>query len=132
MNLWIFAAVAIAGYTQPAAAQFVAPTANQLKPCSEHRIEPPFLDAIDFREAYKKTLIQRMYTAQSFTKVAETNDCSCSNRFPDWDATIEYYQDHYAGIDDRFEIDRQTSYYEGVTNELRTDVRSICVSQGNW
>lgn len=127
-----FAVIAITCCSFPAAAQFVAPVVSQSESCPERRVEPSFLDSIDFREAHRKTLIQRMYTAQAFTTVSQTGDCSCSNRFPDWDATLEYYQNNYAGIGDRFEIDRQTSYYEGITNNLRTNVRAICVKQGNW
>lgn len=117
----------------PAMAQFASPTNSNEPACGNQRdYKPDFLDAFDFREAYRVTLIQRMYTSQALTTVVESGNCSCETRFPPWDAAVEYYQEHYAIIEDRFEIDARTTYYEGVTNTVRTEARRICKSQGNW
>ncbi|MGB3795832.1 MAG: hypothetical protein WA957_05960 [Alteraurantiacibacter sp.] len=117
----------------PAAAQFVTPATDAGGSCPERRsIEPDFFNTFDFRDAHRVELIQRMNTAKAFTKIVETGDCSCENRFPDWDETINYYLEHYAGIQDRHEIYDETTVYRNTINARRLDARAICVSQGNW
>ena len=130
--LVIFAFWALTGVDQ-AAAQFVKPIETTGNACQTRRdMEPEYFKTFDFREAYRVILIQRMYTAQAMSKIVETGNCSCETRFPDWDPAITYYKDHYAMESDRFKIDDLTSYYEGVTNSVRTEARAICVTEGNW
>jgi len=117
----------------PAVSQFVEPSETDVPACNERRnLSDPFFDTLDFREAHRSTLIQRMRTAQAFTKIVEDGDCSCETRFPDWQASIQYYLDQYALIEDRHEIYARTRYYESITNERRQEARAICVEQDNW
>ena len=119
--------------SMPAAAQFASPATNATASCSERRsVEPIFFDTFDFRDAHRIELIQRMNTAHAFSTIVETGDCSCENRFPDWDDAIEYYLEHYAGIKDRHEIYAQTDIYRKTINAQRDTARAICTSQGNW
>jgi len=117
----------------PVTAQFASPVDDAAEPCSERRhLEPEYFDTFDVRDAHKVELIQRMRTAQAFNTIVETGECSCEDRFPNWAAAIKYFQENYAGIEDRHEIYAQTAIYREIINSRRLDARAICVTDGNW
>lgn len=132
MMVRLLVAVIIAS-ASPAFAQFVSPAGQSVESCADRRhLEPSFFSSFDVRDAHKVELIQKMRTAQAFTSIVETGECSCEQRFPDWDGAISYYLEHYAGIDDRHEVYAETAVYRDIINSRRLDARAICDAQGNW
>lgn len=107
-------------------------TAPAFKFCSDRPAEPQMVQNMPMRDAHKRILVQRMYTSNALQSVVETNDCSCANRFPAWDFTLEQYLETYGGLTERFEVLEVTSQVRRNANEYRKLARPICVEEGNW
>lgn len=114
-----------------AVAQMVT-TEGATEVCPERPGDPAIIENMDFREAHRTVLLQRMYTAVSYQNIAETGDCSCDNRFPSWEPVVTYYLENYAMIEDRHEVYAAQDPYDEVVNTTRRQVREICVAAGNW
>lgn len=114
-----------------AVAQMVT-TGEATEVCPDRPGDPAIIENMDFREAHRTVLLQRMYTAVSYQNITETGDCSCDNRFPSWEPVVTYYLENYAMIEDRHEIYAAQDPYDEVVNTTRRQVREICVAAGNW
>lgn len=127
-------AVAFAITLMPAigSAQLVPDTTENSAVCPNRPAEPQIIANMDFRDADRVILIKRMYGAASLQSVVDTADCSCATRFPEWDQVIEYYLNHYSGIENRWEIAEATKPYGRAISQNRPAAREICIEQGNW
>lgn len=130
-NLVKSIAILVCASGGPAIAQMVT-TEEATEICPERPGEPAIIENMDFREAHRTLLLQRMYTAVSFQEIVETGDCSCDKRFPPWEPVVTYYLENYAMIEDRHEIYAAQDPYDDAVNATRRQVREICVAAGNW
>jgi hypothetical protein len=112
-------------------AQMVS-TPEQPEICPERPGEPEIIANMDFRDSHKTRLLQRMYVARSFELIVDQQNCTCDNRFPSWEPVVNYYLEHYAGIEDRHEIYAAQDPYDDAVNARRSEARELCVAAGNW
>lgn len=100
--------------------------------CQDRPEEPAIISDMGPKDAHRAYLLQRMYRAHSFDLIASRNDCSCSNRFPDWEAVLAEYRERFARLEDRHDVYEATENFEAEIRTNRTLARELCVAQGHW
>lgn len=114
-------------------AQLVSPSAPQnVSACADRPDEPVVIQNMDVREANRVLFLRDMYRAYTFNDIVETGTCDCSQRYPEWQPVVEYYFEHYAGIDDRHELRERARPYRDVIDSRRSQARDICLAAGTW
>lgn len=93
-------------------------------------VKPPRPDwAIDApaTDTYKVSLLIAIYDEQRRSNIIETNDCSCSNEYPAWDAAQKEFDALMSSLGNRkvVELDREKSR---AANKLNASARKICKS----
>ena len=99
--------------------------------CEDRPIEPEWMENMPAREAHKRVLIQMIYRAESYRRVADAGDCSCETLFPPWDQAIQHFNDHYLSLG-QFEAMQTREDYRAEGDAYRQSVREICEAEGNW
>jgi len=99
--------------------------------CPEQPAEPGWMRNLPVREAHKRLLVQQIYRARSMERIIDAQACSCSTRYPPWDAAENVYFDSYAAAD-YWAIVEATSGYRRKANALRLKAMPICNAAGNW
>lgn len=113
-------------------AQGLVPTMEkQFEFCVDRPLEPEWMGNLPSREKYKRLVIQTIYRAQSVERIVQSGECSCETRFPEWDASVQHFNDSYLGAD-RNRLREANNLYLGRFNELRNDAKSICETEGHW
>ena len=100
--------------------------------CQDRPEEPPIISDMGPKDAHRAYLLQRMYRAHSFDLIASRNDCSCDNRFPDWEPVLAEYRERFARLEDRHDVYEATEQYEAAIRSKRTLARELCVAKGHW
>lgn len=123
---------AIALSTATTLAQGLVPSMEkQFDFCVDRPMEPEWMGNLPSREKYKRLVIQTIYRAQSVERIVQSGECSCKTRFPDWDASVQQFNDRYLGTD-RSRLREANSLYLARFNELRNVAKSICETVGHW
>ena len=99
--------------------------------CQERPPEPEWIRKIDMRDAYKRLLVQQIYRAQSMRRIVSAQNCSCTTRYPSWEAAEAMFFDRYAAAE-YWDVVEATSEYRRRANELRLEAMPICEAAGNW
>lgn len=99
--------------------------------CEDRPLEPAWLENIHARESYKRVLIQMIYRAQSYRRVADADECSCETLFPPWEHAIQHFNDNYLSLE-QFEAMQTREEYRAEGDALRQSVRDLCEAEGNW
>lgn len=99
--------------------------------CQERPLEPEWLENTPVREGYKRLLIQMIYRAESYRRVANTGDCSCDTLFPPWDSAVQRFNDNYLSLE-QFEAMQIREDYRAESDALRQSVKALCEAEGNW
>ena len=115
----------------PAMADLVPRLNDDPVHCPDRPKRPQWVENIDVKDAHKGVLVQKMYRAQRFERVANSGDCSCGSLYPAWDDAEAYYLNNYMGLS-RHEILDKTSEYLRIGNDYRPAAKEICQKQGNW
>ena len=118
----------------PATAELVpAPVAEERDACPDRPTDPIALASMDFRERGDfGILLKNMYKATAYNDIAQTETCTCEQRFPEWQPVVDYFLENYAGETDRNRIRERESFYLRSSNSNRPTVREICTAEGNW
>ena len=117
----------------PAAAQLVPEPADQAPAsCPNRPADPVIIENMDFRDAHRVIFIRDMYRAYTFNNVVESGACGCEQRYPSWEPVVQYYLEHYAGIEDRHELREHGRAYDNTIQAYRGTAREICLAAGTW
>ena len=112
--------------------QGLVPTTNQeFDVCQERPQQPDWIDNLPSRDAFRGAVIQMIYRAESYRRVIEAGECSCETRFPDWDISIQLFNDNYLGSD-RNGLRDARNEYRAQANEMRDAAKVLCEEAGNW
>ncbi len=115
-----------------ALAQGLVPTMDQqFEFCQDRPLEPEWLEKISVREGYNRLLIQMIYRAESYRRVADAGVCSCEVLFPPWDQAIQHFNDKYLGLE-QFEAMQTREDYQAEGDAFRQSVKELCEAEGNW
>ncbi|MEM8575588.1 MAG: hypothetical protein AAGF48_13240 [Pseudomonadota bacterium] len=115
-----------------ALSQGMVPTMDrQFEFCQDRPLEPEWLENTPVREGYKRLLIQMIYRAESYRRVADANDCSCETVFPPWEHAIQHFNDNYLSLE-QFEAMQTREDYRAEGDALRQSVRDLCEAEGHW
>ena len=133
MTKLFYAVLAISLFPVSAVAQLVpTPTEQVSSTCPSRPAEPVIIQNMGFRDAHRILFIRDMYRAYTFNTVVETGSCSCDQRYPAWEPVVQYYLEHYAGIEDRHELAEHAQSYTATIEAYRSSARDICLAAGTW
>lgn len=112
--------------------QELVPTTNQdFDVCQERPLQPEWIDNLPSRDAFRGAVIQMIYRAESYRRVIDAGECSCETRFPDWDSSIQLFNDNHLGSD-RNGLRDARNEYRARANEMREAAKVLCEEAGNW
>jgi hypothetical protein len=112
--------------------QELVPTTNQsFDVCQERPLQPEWIDNLPSRDAFRGAVIQMIYRAESYRRVIDAGECSCETRFPDWDSSIQLFNDNHLGAD-RNGLRDARNEYRAQANEMREAAKVLCEEAGNW
>ncbi|MEO0523834.1 MAG: hypothetical protein AAF088_13045 [Pseudomonadota bacterium] len=115
-----------------ASPQALGPTTNEeFDVCQQRPLQPEWIDNLPSRDAFRGAVIQMIYRAESYRRVIEAGECSCETRFPNWDSSIQLFNDNYLGSD-RNGLREARNEYRAQANEIRDAAKALCEEAGNW
>jgi hypothetical protein len=90
---------------------------------------PDWLSEMNPATTNERMIVHGMQRLRWKQAVAESGECSCELRYPDWAATISDFNENYALLDRHamFEIDMA---YRAQIRSLHAHATSICREQG--
>lgn len=104
---------------------------QQYRICNDRPARPAWMDELHPRQAYKALTLQKLYELKNWQAIVATGDCSCANRFPDWESAEAEYREKYEHLPQA----DHTQVRLTIRNEqqqLASSVEAICRDQGNW
>ena len=104
---------------------------QQYRICNDRPARPAWMDELHPREAYKAVTMMDLYELRAWERIAETKDCSCEMRFPEWEQASEEYRERFATSSNAEQTQAQLQI-RGERNNIRQGVQDICEAQGNW
>lgn len=104
---------------------------KQYRICNDRPARPAWLDELHPREAYKALTMMDLYELRAWERIAETGDCSCEVRFPEWDEVSVEYTGRFATSSNAEHTQAQLQIRR-ERNDIRQVVQDICEAQGNW
>lgn len=104
---------------------------QQYRICNDRPARPAWMDELHPRQAYKALTMMDRYELRAWEQIAETKDCSCETRFPEWEEAEKEYQKRFDALP---QPDHTALRLEWVEKHkaLEADVRHTCEEQGNW
>ncbi|QPH56019.1 hypothetical protein [Pontivivens ytuae] len=99
--------------------------------CADRPAEPDWMQNIALREAYKRVLVQDIYSAQNLERVVEESNCDCDTRFPSWDAAEAVFFERFADAE-RWEMLEASDEFNRRSSAARPEAMAICEDAGNW
>ena len=104
---------------------------QQYRICNDRPARPAWMDELHPRQAYKALTMMDIYELRVWEQIAETKDCSCETRFPEWEKVSEEYEERYASGSNAEHTKAQLEIRR-ERNEISQVVQNICEAQGNW
>lgn len=127
----ILAAIAALS-TSMAPAQGLVPTIDSgYEFCQDRPPEPEWMQNLHVRESYKRLLVQSIYRLESYERVADAGDCTCSTLFPPWTSAVQNFNDNYLHLE-QFEAMQTRREFQDQGTAIRRSVQDLCESEGNW
>ena len=104
---------------------------KQFRICNDRPARPAWMDELHPREAYKALTMMDLYELRALERIAETGDCSCEVRFPEWDGADKEYQERFDALPQPDHTALRLEWVD-TRKSLEVSVRQICEGQGNW
>lgn len=129
----VFAGLGSAAGAQTPVTEDLTPTPQQqrYRICNDRPERPAWAEELHIREAWKGVTFRELYELRAWERIAETQDCSCEVRFPEWAAADEEYRERFSllGQSEQTALRRE---FRSAQRLIEDQVRAICEAQGNW
>ena len=104
---------------------------REYRTCPDREPRPEWAENLEDWEVGRSLLLSEIHKARSYEQIVATDDCSCANRAPPWDAAEAEYQEDYAALD-LGGVTEARGEFQRLSGSLYRDARRICREQGNW